>query len=83
MIDESIFRGKKLAVVGNICRDVKTAPIAPDPRLFEDGETPTGFLVETIGGGGANSALSAAGLAPMCGWAARSASTHWASGSRR
>ena len=62
MIDESIFRGKKLAVVGNICRDVKTAPIAPDPRLFDDGETPTGFLVETIGGGGANSALSAAGL---------------------
>ena len=62
MIDESIFRGKKLAVVGNICRDVKTAPIAPDPQLFEDGETPTGFLVETIGGGGANSALSAVGL---------------------
>ncbi len=62
MIDESVFRGKKLAVVGNICRDVKTAPIAPDPRLFDDGETPTGFLVETVGGGGANSALSAAGL---------------------
>jgi 2-dehydro-3-deoxygluconokinase len=62
MADETVFRERQLCVVGNICRDVKIAPIAPDERLFHDGETPTQFIVETIGGGGANSALSAAGL---------------------
>jgi sugar/nucleoside kinase (ribokinase family) len=62
MVDETVFRDGRLCVVGNICRDVKIAPIAPDDRLFHDGETPTQFIVETIGGGGANSALSAAGL---------------------
>lgn len=62
MIDESIFEGCKLAVVGNICRDVKTAPLEPNESLFCDGETPTDSIVETIGGGGANSALFAAGL---------------------
>ena len=44
-------------MVGNVCRDVKTAPLCPDDRLFHDGETPTDSIVETIGGGGANSAL--------------------------
>ncbi|MGO9107677.1 MAG: carbohydrate kinase family protein [Thermoguttaceae bacterium] len=62
MIDEAIFQGSRLCVVGNICRDVKTAPIAAEERLLRDGETPTEFIVETIGGGGANSALFAAGL---------------------
>ena len=62
MVDETVFRDGRLCVVGNICRDVKIAPIRPDDRLFHDGETPTQFIVETIGGGGANSALSAAGL---------------------
>ena len=62
MIDETVFRDGRLCVVGNICRDVKIAPINADDRLFHDGETPTRFIVETIGGGGANSALSAAGL---------------------
>ena len=57
MLDETVFRGSKLCVVGNICRDVKTAPLCPDDRLFHDGETPTDSIVETIGGGGANSAL--------------------------
>ena len=62
MLDETIFRGQRLCVVGNICRDVKTAPLQPDKRLFQDGETPTDSIIETIGGGGANSALFAAGL---------------------
>ena len=62
MPDETIFQGAKLGVVGNICRDVKTAPLLPDERLFQDGETPTDSIVETIGGGGANSALFAAAL---------------------
>ena len=36
MLDETVFRGSRLCVVGNICRDVKTAPLcagrAPLPR---------------------------------------------------
>jgi sugar/nucleoside kinase (ribokinase family) len=62
MPDETVFLGSKLCIVGSICRDVKTAPLAPGDHLFRDGETPTEFIVETIGGGGANSALFAAGL---------------------
>jgi sugar/nucleoside kinase (ribokinase family) len=62
MLDEAIFRGSRLCVVGNICRDVKTSPIDAEVRLLGDGETPAKFIVETIGGGGANSALFAAGL---------------------
>lgn len=62
MLDETVFRGSRLCVVGNICRDVKTAPLCDEDRLLCDGETPTEFIVETIGGGGANSALFAAGL---------------------
>ncbi|OWK35951.1 carbohydrate kinase family protein [Fimbriiglobus ruber] len=62
MLDESIFAGVPLAVVGSVCRDVKTAPIAPGPHLLRDGETPAAFLVETLGGGGANTAAMAAGL---------------------
>ena len=62
MPNETIFRGSRLCVVGSICRDVKTSPIGSSERLLRDGETPTEFIVETIGGGGANSALFAAGL---------------------
>ena len=62
MLDESIFRGARLCVVGSICRDVKTAPVAAGEHLFRDGETPTDFIAETIGGGGANSAMAAARL---------------------
>ena len=62
MLDESIFRRRRLAIVGSICRDVKVAPLRPGPHLWEDGETPTAFIRETIGGGGANSALAAAAL---------------------
>jgi fructokinase len=71
MLDESVFRGAKLCVVGNICRDVKTAPLRPDERLFRDGETPTGSILETIGGGGANSALFAAALGAEVRFAAK------------
>jgi sugar/nucleoside kinase (ribokinase family) len=62
MLDETIFRGRRLAIVGSICRDVKMGPLRPGPHLLEDGETPTAFIAETIGGGGANSALAAAAL---------------------
>ncbi len=62
MLDETVFRGRRLAIVGSICRDVKMGAIRPGPHLLEDGETPTAFVTETIGGGGANSALAAAAL---------------------
>lgn len=62
MLDESVFRGSRLCVVGSICRDLRTAPLAPGEHLLQDGETPTDHIVETIGGGAANSALAAAGL---------------------
>ncbi|HOD80490.1 MAG: 2-dehydro-3-deoxygluconokinase [Planctomycetes bacterium ADurb.Bin126] len=62
MADESIFRGRRLAIVGSICRDIRIAPLHPGPHLLEDGETPTAGIVETVGGGGANSALAGAAL---------------------
>jgi sugar/nucleoside kinase (ribokinase family) len=62
MLDESVFRGGSLCVVGNINRDVKTTPLAVGGHLFRDGETPVEGIVETIGGGGANSAFAAASL---------------------
>jgi sugar/nucleoside kinase (ribokinase family) len=62
MLDESAFRQGSLCVVGNINRDVKTAPLRPGNDLFQDGETSVSFVTETIGGGGANSAFAAASL---------------------
>jgi sugar/nucleoside kinase (ribokinase family) len=62
MLDDSAFRGAKLCVVGNINRDIKTAPVRPGDYLFSDGETSIDGIHETIGGGGANSAAIAAGL---------------------
>jgi 2-dehydro-3-deoxygluconokinase len=63
MLDETVFCGRSLAIVGSICRDVKLGALRAGPHLFEDGETPTAFIAATIGGGGANSALAAASLA--------------------
>lgn len=62
MLDESALRGRSLCVVGNINRDVKTSPMPGGSQLLADGETPVGSIVETIGGGGANSAFAAAAL---------------------
>ena len=62
MLDESIFCGVQLAIVGNINRDLKSSPLAPGDYLFRDGETPLAGVYETIGGGGANSATIAARL---------------------
>jgi 2-dehydro-3-deoxygluconokinase len=62
MLDESAFKQGSLCVVGNINRDVKTTPFRADESLFRDGETPVAGVVETIGGGGANSAFTAAAL---------------------
>ena len=62
LLDENAFRDGSLCVVGNINRDIKTAPLAAGEHLFSDGETAVGSIVETIGGGGANSAFAAASL---------------------
>lgn len=62
MLDDSAFNGTSLCVVGNINRDVKTAPLSAGEHLFSDGETPVDSVIETIGGGGANSAFAAASL---------------------
>src|SRR5436190_4747006 len=62
MTNDPIFGGSSLYVVGNINRDVKTAPIRAGEYLFADGETSVSSIVETVGGGGANSAFAAASL---------------------
>jgi sugar/nucleoside kinase (ribokinase family) len=62
MLAESALRSAKLCVVGNINRDIKTAPLSPGGHIFEDGETAIDAVLETIGGGGANCAAVAAAL---------------------
>lgn len=62
MLTEELFKTGRLCVVGNINRDVKTAPFAAGHGLLRDGETPVRAIWETIGGGGANSAFAAAAL---------------------
>jgi sugar/nucleoside kinase (ribokinase family) len=61
-LGETPFAGRRLCVVGNVNRDLRTAPIPAGEYLFADGETSAEFLRETVGGGGANSALAAAAL---------------------
>lgn len=62
MTEEISFTGPPLCVVGNLNRDVKLLGVPESPGLFRDGETSVADLVETIGGGGANSACVAAAL---------------------
>jgi sugar/nucleoside kinase (ribokinase family) len=62
MLNERFFSAANICIVGNINRDIKTTPISPGSHLFADGETSVTMITETVGGGGANSALAAAGL---------------------
>lgn len=62
IVRESAFGLGNLCVVGNLNRDIKTAALRAGPHLFLDGETSVASLVETMGGGGANSACIAAAL---------------------
>lgn len=62
MLTEELLKASRLCVVGNINRDVKTAPFVAGEGLLHDGETPVEAIYETIGGGGANSAFAAAAL---------------------
>src|SRR5437870_13645416 len=61
LTDTTIFSGS-ICVIGNINRDLKTAPLRAGDHLFKDGETSVRSIIETIGGGGANSACAAASL---------------------
>lgn len=56
------FASASLCVAGNLNRDLRIAPVAPGPYLFQDGETSVPFIRETTGGGGANTACAAAAL---------------------
>lgn len=60
--DPALFAGTRLGVVGNLNRDLKTSPLRAGAHLFEDGETTVTAIHETVGGGAANSACSAAAL---------------------
>jgi sugar/nucleoside kinase (ribokinase family) len=62
MTEAFSFPEQPLCVVGNINRDVQVLGIAGAERLLTDGETSVSRIVETIGGGGANSACAAAAL---------------------
>ncbi len=52
----------RLCVVGNINRDVRVHNVPRSSGLLDDGETSVTAILETIGGGGANSACAAAAL---------------------
>ena len=65
-----------VAIVGNINIDIRTSPLPASPEIFSDGETSVGQIVETAGGGGANTAIAAArlgGRVHFCGRVGRDA----------
>jgi sugar/nucleoside kinase (ribokinase family) len=62
MLDERALGAADICIVGNINRDIKLSPVPAGEYLFADGETSLAAVTETVGGGGANSALAAAGL---------------------
>jgi sugar/nucleoside kinase (ribokinase family) len=62
MLDEGVFSKSNISIIGNINRDIRVSPLSPGNHLFADGETSVTSVTETVGGGGANSALAAASL---------------------
>ncbi len=62
MLEPLGFSGPPICIVGNVNRDIKLLDVPESQGLFRDGETPVPDLIETIGGGGANSACAAAAL---------------------
>jgi sugar/nucleoside kinase (ribokinase family) len=67
MRKEAIFQDSSLCVVGNLNRDIRLAPLAAGEYLFHDGENSVEWMMETVGGGGANSACAAAALGARVG----------------
>jgi sugar/nucleoside kinase (ribokinase family) len=49
-----------IAIVGNLNLDIRTSPIAQSEGIFSDGETGVEAIYESLGGGGANTAIAAA-----------------------
>ena len=49
-----------VAIVGNLNLDIKTSPIPAVSGILCDGETSVASIYETVGGGGANTAVAAA-----------------------
>ena len=62
MTDPLLFSGPPVCIVGNLNRDVKLFNVPGSGALCQDGETSVSGVVETVGGGGANSACMAASL---------------------
>jgi sugar/nucleoside kinase (ribokinase family) len=62
MTDPHLFAGGPVCIAGNLNRDVKLLNVPGSAALLEDGETSVSTVVETVGGGGANSACMAACL---------------------
>jgi sugar/nucleoside kinase (ribokinase family) len=62
MTSQLLGTQRPLCVVGNVNRDVQVQGVPGTQRLLADGETSVTRIVETIGGGGANSACAAAAL---------------------
>src|SRR5579862_8635199 len=62
MTSPAPFASARLCVAGNLNRDLRTAPVRPGAHWFQDGETSVPFIMETTGGGGANTACAAAAL---------------------
>ncbi len=62
MDERILFARSSLCVVGNINRDIKLQNVPDSADLLLDGETSVTGIVETIGGGAANSACAAAAL---------------------
>ena len=62
MTDLALFAAPPICVVGNLNRDVKVQGVPGSSRLLKDGETSVSGIIETVGGGGANSACAAAAL---------------------
>jgi sugar/nucleoside kinase (ribokinase family) len=62
MTDPRLFSGAPVCIVGNVNRDVKLLNVPNSEALFHDGETSVSAVLETVGGGGANSACMAASL---------------------
>jgi len=62
MTSETLFSTTSLCVAGNLNRDVQVRQVPGSAGLLSDGETGVSAIVETVGGGGANSACAAAAL---------------------
>jgi sugar/nucleoside kinase (ribokinase family) len=65
---QALFSAAALCVAGNLNRDVKVVGAPDSAGLLRDGETGVAAILETVGGGGANSACAAAALGARVGF---------------